>query len=474
MTEVQTSPFLKRRLARVLFALLMAIALLAALAWSVGAFAYRTNLSSTSTMVSARPDVAVSDDGEYVAASWADFNTVVGSTDGKVRLKRSPVSGSPFWAEHKAVFDPDASTGNGLEAKLTYDPSGNYVHVVWLWGASNVPTQLRYSKCDVTVSGMAKNCNPNGQTVRSVSSGQVVQPDIAVDDNGTVHFAWIETSTSAVRYRSRTGSGTWSSIQDIDSPGSAPSIAFAKDGSTRYLHLAWVDDASDEIQYRRGQISGGTTTWGTARAFAGGSLGTAGSPSVDASGSKVVLVWDAVIGSGDYAVAYNYSSDNGTTWQLSGAEWRVVPTGDYLTPFPDRVKRPSSEAGTYKKRLQPDVTLEIAATQTLVHVVWHEYVSPAGEGSERYDVYYSSADFSKLEAGSCSGDCWVAPTNVTSDTKDLEAGVSSASAAIAVGGGFTHTVYMEEIGSAWDTIYNGDLDAGGSAVFLPVVLKDYQ
>ncbi len=470
MIEVQTSPRVKRRLARVLFALLMAVALLAGLAWGVAAFTYQINLSRTGTMVSARPDVAISDDGEYVAISWADFNDVVGSTDGKIRLKRSPVSDNPVWAEHKAVFDPGTSSGNGLESRLAFDPSGNYVHVVWLWGSSNVPTQIRYSKCDITGSGMASNCDPNGQTVRSVSSGEVVQPGVAVDDTGGAHIVWVETASSAVRYRSRSAGGVWSSVESIDSPGSAPAIAFAKDGSNRYLHLAWVDDNSDEIQYQRGQISGGTASWGTTRAFAKGSLGTAGSPSIAANESSVVLVWDAVITGDKYGVAYNYSSDSGSTWQLSTQQWRLVPTGG--TDLLDRVQRTSSEAGTYTQRLQPNVTLEIIGTDTLVHVVWHEYISPAGEGSERYDVYYSSADFSQLT--SCSGDCWITPTNVTFDIKDLDAGVSSASAAIAVGKELTHTVYMEESGTAWDVMYNGDLDASAGLVFMPVVLKGYK
>jgi hypothetical protein len=473
MIEVQTSPHVKRRLARVLFALLMAVVLLAGLAWGVAAFTYQINLSRAGAMVSARPDVAISDDEEYVAVSWADFRDVVGSTDGKIRLRRSPVSGNPVWAEHKPVFDPDTSSGNGLESKLAFDPSGNYVHVVWLWGSSNVPTQIRYSKCDITGSGMSSNCNPNGQAVRSVSSGEIVQPGVAVDDTGGAHVVWVETASSAVRYRSRSASGVWSSVQNIDSPGSAPAIAFAKDGSNSYLHLAWVDDDSDEVQYRRGQVSGGTTTWGTTTAFAHGSLGTAGSPSIAANESSVVLVWDAVITGDKYGVAYNYSSDSGGTWQLATQQWRLVPTGgtDHL---PDRVRRTSSEAGTYTKRLQPDVTLEIIGTDTLVHVVWHEYISPAGEGSERYDVFYSSADFSQLDAASCSGDCWIAPTNVTFDVKDPDAGVSSASATIAVGKELTHTVYMEESGTAWDVMYNGDLDASDGLVFMPVVLKGYK
>jgi hypothetical protein len=468
MTGVQTSPGLIRKLAKVLCALLVAMAMLAILAWTVSAFAYRTNLSRSSSVISAFPDVAVTADGGYVAAVWA--NGLNSTSDyGKIRLKRSVVSDNALWVEHKAVFDPKASSGYGQVPRLAFGSNSNtQAHVVWLWGASNTPTQIRYSKCNISFSSLASDCSPNGQVIESLSSNSVVQPEIAVDDSGIPHVVWVNKQLGAIRYAYRQGDGTWA-IQTLASNGSAPTIAYARDGSNKYLHVAWVDDSSDQVKYRRGLISAGSTTWTgqPSRTFGLSGLSDAGSPSIAAQGSKVILVWDSAIGGGNYVVAYNRSDDSGANW-ISTPDWRLVPTGGSDTSAVS-VRRISSESGTYTKRLQPDVTLEITNTNTSVHLVWHERTTPGGEGSERYDVFYSSVAFDDL--ATCSN-CWLSPGNVTADTKPVEPALDSGSAAIAVGEGFRHVVYMEEIGLAWDAIYNGDLDASAaSEIFMPIILK---
>jgi hypothetical protein len=347
-------------------------------------------------------------------------------------------------------------------------------HVVWLWGSASTPTQIRYSKCDIA-SLMA--CNPSeGETIDSTTlPGSIVQPAITVDGNGIPHVAWVKNGT--LQYGYRVGTNNWHIDGRSWSNSVAPTIAYARNGSNNYLHLAYVLSTTKQINYIRGSISGGATTWqdATAEEFSRGSLVDSGSPSIAAAGPDVILVWDAGIeikpSNSQYAVAYNRSADAGDDWQLSGAEWRLVPTGGYA--IVDSVKRTSNETSSYYiRRLQPDVTLEITTTApyTIAHVVWHERVQ-SEEATFRQDVLYSSASFGDL-VGGCS-DCWLAPTNVTSATKGLASSVDSGSAAIAVGLGYVHTAYMEEVGSGWDVFYNGELDAeDAKGVYLPLILKN--
>jgi len=345
--------------------------------------------------------------------------------------------------------------------------------VVWLWGSSSTPTEIRYSKCNIASSAA---CDPAGGEIidSTTSPGSIVQPAVTVDGNGVPHAVWVK--NGVLRYGYRVGANNWHIDTRSWSNSVAPAIAYAKNGSNNYLHLAYVLSTTKQINYIRGSISGGATTWQDAsqEGFSRGSLVDSGSPSIAAAGPDVILAWDAGIeikpSNSQYAVAYNRSANAGDDWELSGAAWRLVPSGGYA--IVDSVKRTSDETSSYYiRRLQPDVTLEITTTApyTVVHIVWHEKVQ-SEEATFRHDVLYSSASFGDL-VGGCS-DCWLAPTNVTSATKESWSAANSASGAVAVGRGQIHTAYMEEVGSDWDVFYNGDLDAANATgVHFPIITR---
>lgn len=442
---------------------------LAGLIQAAGYFGHKTNMSRTSDRRSAYPDIAAN--GTYVAVVWSE-GYASGSPAyikhyGPVYLRYTTDISKSFWSKI-AVHNSNTSSNNSRDPRVALVPGSPTAHIVWAnhdesQGGIHVQfNRLLYKTCNLTNG----SCLATPQVVAGTSDATIsfASPDVAVDGSGKAHVVWAksESGINSVYYRRLDGS---SSAELVDDDGSQPVIAV----SNGYVHVAWL--SGDQIKYTRKPVGGGP--WVNAITF---SRVRSGNPAIDAINGTVYLVWDhREAGTADnYALVYAFSTDNGSSWNGSGASYDL-PSRD---PAPPEYRASpsdgnSSPGGGYSTGLQPDVTLAISGSNTLAHVVWHEYQKiTSGEDPtvEYFDVWYS---FGNHSVG------WTNPEiNLTGDSHQHQRWTLEP--VIAIGSdSHVHVAYMQTSQDAgtdetWlsDVYYDGYIEATNKFMYLPIIFKN--
>jgi hypothetical protein len=319
--------------------------------------------------------------------------------------------------------------------------------------------RLRYTTCDLT----GRTCiSPPQDVVATTGTESFLSPDVSVDGAGTAHAVWVRSDTNDIYY----SSSPFASAEVVGSGGLQPVIAV----SNNVVHVAWLDNASGQIKYKR-KAGGG---WSSEVIF---DRQRSRNPAIDAINNTVYLVWDhREAGSDDnYALVYAFSTNNGGSWDYGTASFNI-PSGDPTLKFRQSPSDGNSSPGAeYSIGLQPDVTLSISGTNTLAHVVWHEYEKIVGGEEdptvEYFDIWYSYGNHS---IG------WTDPEiNLTEDGHNHQQWTLEP--VIAIGSDdHVHVAYMqtgEDSGAdeTWrsDVYYDGYIEAVvGSNIYLPIVLKN--
>ncbi len=224
---------------------------------------------------------------------------------------------------------PVVPFGGSLSDQPTINRNGNYVYVAWE---------------DYRNGGTGPDIYFN----RSTDNGQSWRiPDVGPLDNGDIpggsasHYVRLSSSGNyvyAVWYDHRLPAGvhinfnsswdngqTWQLDQHVDGSATATSTypSIASTGS--HIYVAWQDDragtGNDDIYFTRSTDSG--KTWMTpTRVDLGDGAGASASefPRLACQGSYVYCMWKDMRNGGTYLPYFNYSSNNGQTWQASSTQ----------------------------------------------------------------------------------------------------------------------------------------------------------
>jgi hypothetical protein len=469
--ERPTTTHWRRNLAKGLVPLAITSLMLLALAGLIqaaGYFGHKTNMSRTSDRRSAYPDIAAN--GTYVAVVWSE-GYASGSPAyikhyGPVYLRYTTDISKSFWSRI-AVHNSNTSSNNSRDPRVALVPGSPVAHIVWAnhdesHGGIHVQfNRLLYKTCNLSNG----SCAATPEVVASTTSNSVnfSSPDVAVDGSGRAHVVWTrsQNGTNSIYYRRLDGS---SSAELVAGNGSQPVIAV----SNGYVHVAWL--SGDQIKYKRRPVGGGS--WVNVITF---TRLRSGNPAIDAINGTVYLVWDhREAGTADnYALVYAFSTSNGSSWDNGTASFNL-PSGNATLKYrASPSDGNSSPGGGYSTGLQPDVTLAISGSNTLAHVVWHEYRKiTSGEDPtvEYFDVWYS---FGNHSLG------WTKPEiNLTGDSHQHQRWTLEP--VIAIGSdSHVHVAYMQTSQDAgtdetWlsDVYYDGYIEATNKFMYLPIIFKN--
>jgi hypothetical protein len=439
------------------------------------------------TMQPTQPDVAASQDGEFVAITWSDGYIDTAAGQGYVYLSYGSLTDGG-WPRIRAYPPAASATNLAKQPAIAFDPrpsASRKLHLAWSQhtGTGQTFNKIYYATCNLANPGTCYSLSP--ATIRSATAN-VFMPDVAVDVNGMPHVVWVEENSGGTATSIKYASGSnWALVTNV-SPSSGytvtqPSIAYANG----CLHMVWAsnsDATGDNFE-----------SIGYARRSAGGSCsGDLGpvyfnqwspyhsnpkNPRVAASGNMVYIVWDidsgkSVGGYPAYHLVYNYSNDGGATWArpYDGDQPRYLdfPSGSFLyDDFTLHPSRDELESGRqqYASRLRPDVTLQGATA----HLVWSQVVTgTAYEFENHFEVFHASG----------SETTWGAATDVTIDTKTVDPNIHSAVPVVVVDkNGDPNVAYLEETKISaskwlWDqVVYQGPIEDRTPDIFLPIIFK---
>ncbi|RLC63290.1 MAG: hypothetical protein DRI01_05485, partial [Chloroflexi bacterium] len=418
------------------------------------------NLSYTRTLISARPDLAFSPDGNWVAVVWTEGHSEVAGFVGHVYL-RGAREMDDAWQQKVQVF-------SGSSSAYAYDTAvavmGGVAHLVYavfeFEGGQRARTGVRYRTC-------ALPDGPCGaeESVFTDPTYLITQVDIALDGDGDPHVIWARFNEPGdvgdVLYSTR-GAGGWESETWLDESwvmvDSMPAIAW--EGG--YVHAVWESerDLGDNqkesyIYYRRREDQ--TDVWDSAIPVVPRQTRyPPGNPDVAGGAGRVFVVWDWCTTkdlNDEYCEKYNlvYSRAE-VTGTVFFSDWKEVGT-DKLTMWQEYYSTDSVESGylsvedEYLLDLQPAVTLSRHGWPA---VAWHANRSHQGTLSKDYAVYYTYA----ITGTETSVD-WITPTIVSGDQL-----AKQGSATIGVGEPMTdsqildhrlHVAYMrQQSAGGWD------------------------
>lgn len=464
-----------RRLTRLLIPLGLATLWFSLLVWGglASNFDHRFKLSSFIVHKKARnPDIAAA--GDYVAAVWSEgYNDDEETKDwGHIYLKSAHTTDG--WEERIRVFEAGNSNW-AREPRLVFDPNDpTKVHVVWAQATSGCEsggsscqwTSIRYTTCTLTG---PDSCGSVEEVAASQSN--TATPVVAVASGGQVHVVWYTSSSSNLKYSKKPSGGSFSSPDDV-ADGRNPDLVYANNK----LHLVW--DAGETISYQRDNPgdSGWSNELPSTKSWSPHSNYEAPSfPAVGGNGAAIYVVWTVKEKlSSDFALAFDFSDDGGTSWQdTSGGDGLTIPGND--DDFPATTRYRSDTSGTsYLYGLKPDVVVTSTgvATTAYAHVAWHR--RETGIAGSDWDVLY--AYLPGIEA-----DDWTSPENVSNDNEN------AGDPALAIGSSLdqTHVAFVEKAHDGasprnvevWYVGANGnrenDSNVNEGFHFMPIIYKNY-
>ncbi len=257
---------------------------------------WTTNMRLTyNTGWSYGPDIAVDSLGRLHVV-WFDSTT----GDHEIYYKKSSNGGTNWTASRQL-------TNN---AGLSYCPriaafSTNSLHLVWSDSTPGV-TEIYYKK--------SSDGGANWSTSKRLTwtSGDSVNPDIAVDSSGNPHVAWRDNTpgNEEIYYKRSADKGTsWSSDKRLTwNSGTSrnPSIAI---GLPDDIHVVWDDDTPGNYEiYYKGSFDGGAN-WSASFRETGNS-GASTSPSIVFNSQGILhVVW------------YDYTPGN---YEIYHVAWLIV------------------------------------------------------------------------------------------------------------------------------------------------------
>lgn len=192
-----------------------------------------TNLSGASNLLSAYPDVAVSDNGQYVAVVWQEQAPGDPEKAGYIYIRCAQEGSTQGWGAKRAVPDSYGSNLRGLTPAVAL--YGNRVHVVWAGGYDEY--DKIYYRAGTVKADNSVAWDPR-QTVFDGSGETLSIPDIDVDSSGQPHVVWQQkdaTGKKTIYYSSQWGTRTRVS-KDSDTLNQDPAVAV--EGTT--AHVTWV------------------------------------------------------------------------------------------------------------------------------------------------------------------------------------------------------------------------------------------
>ena len=325
--------------------------------------------------------------------------------------------------------------------------SGSMVHVVWEESRDD-NWEIYYRR------STDRGVNWGPDTRLTSDSAMSYLPTVAVNGSA-VHVAWRDSRDRGIEvyYKRSTDDGaTWSADTRLtDSARVFQGVSAAVSGSM--VHVAWDDLRSGDAEIHYVRSTDGGATWGEDVRLTNDSYFSY-NPSVAASGSVVLVVWeDRRAG---YDVYCRRSTDGGASW---GADTRL--SDDSTSSFQPSVAMTGSLVHVawhgyilvgYKRSTDggatwgPDIRLtegghvdnhlSAAVSGNTAHVVWQDT-----RGGDRDLYYLRSTD---------NGATWSAETSLTNDTCDNFA------PSVAAGGDGVHVVWRDDRDGVHEIYYKRD------------------
>ena len=466
----------RKRGAAIVLAVVLAAAALAAVLGAVAVAAplgflhVRFDLSQTASLISAYPDLAVSANGNRVAAVWTEGYSA-NTFKGHVYLRTASETGGG-WGSRIRVFTGTADMCAYRAAVAITETTAHVAYVVFN-DTCNDPkwVYLRYGTCSLA-SGQCGNWQ-DVYTERSDQTGYLItHVDIALGEGGAPHVVWgqykKDETVGNIMYSTRSGAG-WSSGQYVNLAegriSRKPAIAWADD----YVHVAWEAEGGDgyAIMYRRREDESGKWDNNVVPVVPPRLGPPLGNPDVAAGAGHIFVVWDwCVEESNDRCLRYNvvYARSNlSGTWAFS--DWREVGTGnstgwedyystDVVDALPDKAQ--------YLLDLNPSVVLNRTGWPT---VVWH---ADRSEGMYTdYAIYYSYAI-----TGTATDAVWVTRTVLSEGQPTMLGRAVVGVGELRPGEQHLHVAYMGKLSTgAWDVYYDSNERDQYKYIYLPLVMR---
>ncbi len=462
----------RRRSVKIVLMAALAIAALAvvpvagARARLLGFLRSGSNLSQDATLISAYPDVAVSDDGDWVAAVWTDGYQGTAGYKGHVYL-RVASNGGVNLGDKIPVFVGGSSACASDAAVAISGDDAHIAYVVFNDTCDN-PSQIqvRYATCSLA----------NGQCEEKTAAESVdtlahkiTWVDLALDAGQNPHLVWAQYDADGkngdIRYRAYdTGSSAWGVVEDVavDGDNNVPAIAWADDR----VQVVWqhVEGTGRTICYQRRDAGGWLYSPKTPYCFFGLLTTYAPeNPDVAAGAGQLFVVWDQCsdpdhnpdpeyrVPCSMYRVMYRH-------WDGSLERWSEdfeVGTNHAWIAAEDYDSLDDAPREEYVRYLRPAVSLNADGWPT---AVWHVHHSQNGGeeegGDESYAIHYSYA-----LTGTITGKPEWITTTVLGGYQSSWLGSAAVGVGTTSGEQRMHVVYMGKPGrdstDAWDVYYHG-------------------
>jgi hypothetical protein len=218
----------------------------------------------------------------------------------EICLKKS-TDGGATWTTKRLTWTSPSSG----DPAIAID-SNNHIHVVWR-DAITSGREIHYKK--------STDGGTTWTTKRLTwTSGNSMDPDIAVDSNNNLHVAWYDETPGnpEIFYKKSTDEGiTWTSKRLTYNSGDSWYPTITTD-SSNHVHVAWEDYTSGDprVYYKRSTDGGGT--WATKRLTWKSGWNWQSAIAADTS-NHIHVVWTNKISS-DIEIYYRRSTNGGASW----------------------------------------------------------------------------------------------------------------------------------------------------------------
>ncbi|MEM8861722.1 MAG: hypothetical protein AAGD96_25635 [Chloroflexota bacterium] len=193
------------------------------------------------------PSIAIGTDGS-IHAAFKQGSTVNLEVNDAVYTSSS--DGGTTWSALQTIYQT-SDTFVVDKVEIAVDASG-VVHAAWVERDPNAQTyELFYAS-------RSNNAWSNPQSLDTSFIFTIRQPSL-IEAGGQIYLAWVSGADDKIRFATRTSAG-WSSLVEVDDgPSQLPELALDDQGN---VHIAFLKStASDTEGLRYSQSSDGGSTW---------------------------------------------------------------------------------------------------------------------------------------------------------------------------------------------------------------------